>query len=182
VSSNSSSGSSSGQGDSQARADLKLVNESGRTRSAEETSPTPDAPRGTGTDAVDPSKRPANPKCRRVPAWLFIVVAAILILALIWQVRVAGELESQVAGLEDELAQVSVQLDAHRVRLFEIRGGVHDLSASLESLRALVDSDPGEDAPAAAVPSGEPSAAADLEPGGYPGDRAFGTTADATAR
>jgi len=133
-----SSNSSSGHDDSQARTDLKLVDEKARTRSVGPT-PGPQGARGHGSTA--------RPVRRVLPIWLFTVVVVILCLALVWQVRIAGRLESQVVSLENELTEVSVQLDAHRNRLMEIRDGVQDVSARLEGLRTLVESDPVQVAP-----------------------------------
>jgi len=72
-------------------------------------------------------------------------VALVLFAILVgWQAQVASGLKAEVVALEDRLERTNALLDAHRVHLFEIRGGVHELSESLLGLRALVDSDPSE--------------------------------------
>jgi hypothetical protein len=102
---------------------------------------------------------------RSLPVWLFVVVLIAFALLIGWQAQLASELEAEVAGLEQELVRSRALLDAHRTHLGEIRGGVHELSASLEGLRTLVDRDPVESAAAVAeatepppdYPAAEPS-------------------------
>jgi len=95
---------------------------------------------------------------RRPPPWLFFLVVAVFAAGLGWQFRVAGQLEREIGRLEQELRETHVLLGAHKSRLFEIRGGVHDLATRLEGLRALVDADPGEAAQGLAAPGVDPGA------------------------
>jgi hypothetical protein len=70
------------------------------------------------------------------------VLFVAFVIAFGYQTRHAGRLESEVARLEASLAQAEYRLESHRTHLLEIRGGVHDLTTRLESLRALIDRDP----------------------------------------
>ena len=114
---------------------LKLVNkasESGTSSdSSDPQSPTPDG------GSADPRR-----DRRRLPVWLFVLALILFSLVIGWQAQLASELESQVAGLEVQLERTNVLLDSHRTHLSEVRGGVHELSERLQSLRALVDRDP----------------------------------------
>jgi hypothetical protein len=112
---------------------LKLVDESSRFS----TPPTPTAAE-TSTPDGDSSGR------RGLPIWLFVVTLLAFVLVAGWQARVAGELEAEVERIEAELLRSNALLDAHRTHLSEIRGGVHELSARLDGLRDLVDSDPSD--------------------------------------
>ena len=103
---------------------------------------------------------------RRPSIWLFLLVFVAFGIALGWQFRLAGQLEQQIVGLEQELREAQVLLGAHKSRLAEIRGGVHDLVTQLDGLRALVDADPSEvaqvvaspvDAPGASIPAPSPA-------------------------
>jgi len=109
-------------------AGLKLVEESG------------------GFETAGPAEgRPgdSDSKGRRgLPIWLFVLVLLAFVSVAGWQVQVTGELEAEVAGLEAELSRSNALLDAHRLHLSEVRVGVHEVSAQLEGLRALVDRDP----------------------------------------
>jgi hypothetical protein len=117
---------------------LKLVD------AESESVPSPDARVSTaGTDSTDR---------RRLPAWLFVAALIVFSIVIGWQAQVAGELEAEVAGLEAQLERTNALLDAHRSHLSEVRGGVHELSQSLQGLRALVDSDPED--PEAVLPEG----------------------------
>jgi hypothetical protein len=91
-----------------------------------------------------------------LPLWLFVAAVVVFGLIVVWQARLAGELEAQVMGLENELAATTTRLEAHRAHLSEIRGGVRDLSASLEGLRVLVDAEPADAAPEAVAPAPAP--------------------------
>ena len=104
---------------------------------------------GTSSDSSDPQSSPpdggsADPRSgrRRLPVWLFVLALILFSLVLSWQAQLASELESQVAGLEVQLERTNALLDSHRTHLSEVRGGVHELSERLQSLRALVDRDP----------------------------------------
>jgi uncharacterized membrane protein (UPF0136 family) len=88
-----------------------------------------------GQDQGDSSRR-------GLPIWLFVVAFLLFALALGWQFQVAGQLEQEIAGLETELAETTALLGAHQSRLLEIRGGVHELVAQLDGLRALVEAEP----------------------------------------
>jgi uncharacterized coiled-coil protein SlyX len=125
---------------------LKLVNtasESGTSSdSSDPQSSTPDG------DSVEPRSDP-----RRLPVWLFVLALILFSLVIGWQAQLASELESQVAGLEVQLEQTNALLDSHRTHLSEVRGGVHELSERLQSLRALVDRDPTDRASEGVVPT-----------------------------
>jgi len=105
-----------------------------------------DAPSGDETSdaAPDPALARAPSESRRLPAWLFIVALVLFAILVGWQAQVASGLKAEVVALEGRLERTNALLDAHRVHLSEIRGGVHELSESLLGLRALVDSDPSE--------------------------------------
>lgn len=79
---------------------------------------------------------------RRLPLWLFIALLVAFVIAFGYQTHHAGRLETEVARLEASLAQAESRLESHRTHLLEIRGGVHDLTTRLESLRTLIDRDP----------------------------------------
>ena len=103
---------------------------------------------------------------RRLPLWLFIVLFVVFLIALGYQTRNAGRLESELARLEESLAQAESRLESHRTHLLEIRGGVHDLTTRLESLRLLIDRDPAVDAPTG--PATDAPSTAPTEPDGFP--------------
>jgi hypothetical protein len=88
---------------------------------------------------------------------LLLVIAAFAV-TLGWQFRVAGQLEREIGGLQQALRETQVLLGAHKSRLAEIRGGVHDLAAQLDGLRVLVDADPSEPASELALPVDNPGA------------------------
>jgi hypothetical protein len=86
------------------------------------------------------------------------VVIVACAVALGWQFRVAGQLKQEIGGLQLELRETQDLLGAHKSRLAEIRGGVHDLATQLEGLRVLVDADPNEPASVVALPVDNPGA------------------------
>jgi hypothetical protein len=139
------------QGSAETAAGLKLVgaasmaNASGEagTGSPRRADSSAESPASASGEGADPSER------RGLPIWLFLLVFVLFSGALFWQVRVARDLEGQVAGLEQELAAARSLLGAHRSHLGEIRAGVRDLAAQLTSLQTLVDADPGEERDAA---------------------------------
>jgi hypothetical protein len=96
---------------------------------------------------------------RQIPLWLFGAIFALLLTGYGYQIHHAGKLEAEVLRLEDSLARAEARLESHRTHLLEIRGGVHDLSARLESLRALIDRDPTATPAAPADGSAAPSPA-----------------------
>ena len=118
---------------------LKLVNEA----SDAEASPGESASTA-GTDSTDR---------RRLPVWLFVVALILFSVAFGWQAQVASNLAVEVAGLEAQLDRTTALLDAHRTHLSEIRGGVHELSQSLQGLSTLVDSDPTDGIPSGVEPT-----------------------------
>ena len=129
---------------------LKLVDEA-----SEDEASSSESESSTGTDSTDR---------RRLPVWLFVVALILFSVVIGWQAQVASELEAEVAGLETQLERTNALLDAHRTHLSDIRGGVQELSQSLQGLRILVDSDPTIDAaggPAAGPAVGVPG---DVEP------------------
>lgn len=77
-----------------------------------------------------------------MPIWVFLLLIVAFVVVLGWQLRVADGLEEEIAGLEQDLRETRTLLGAHESRLLEVRSGVHDLSARLEGLKALVDLDP----------------------------------------
>ncbi len=97
---------------------------------------------GTSIDAPEPTPETDPTGRRSLPVWYFVVALVLFSLVIGWQAQRASELEAERAGLEEQLERTNGLLDAHRTRLSEIRGGVHELSERLQGLRALVDSDP----------------------------------------
>lgn len=147
-------------------AGLKLVGERsqavGSAASAQNAERTGGASGESAPGASSPSAAAAagaagGPKAgRRLPLWLFVVLFVAFLIAFGYQTRHAGRLESEVARLEASLAQAESRLESHRTHLLEIRGGVHDLTTRLESLRTLIDRDPtveASPAPGAEAPS-----------------------------
>ena len=126
-------------------------------------------PESQNADSVDPSKSAAAPPIdldahrdplpptapnssksdrRGLSIWLFVLVVVLFSLALGWQFQATGELEQEIAGLEQELSETTALLGAHKGRLVEIRTGVRDLVGQLAGLQALVDAEPVAKAPA----------------------------------
>ncbi len=149
-------------------AGLKLVGERGQTSGAASTAASIERPAGASSDSgrVAPGAPAPMPKTsggrttgRRLPLWLFVVLFVAFLIAFGYQTRHAGRLESEVARLEASLAQAETRLESHRTHLLEIRGGVHDLTTRLESLRTLIDRDPTAESPtgpATEAPSATP--------------------------
>ncbi len=81
-------------------------------------------------------------RARQVPLWLFAALLVVFLIGYGYQTHHASQLEFEVARLEESLTRAEARLESHRTHLLEIRGGVHDLSARFESLRALIDQDP----------------------------------------
>jgi len=152
-----------------AAAGLKLVGDrgpgTGASGAAAAGAPMPGRPGPTSelkspTGGPAPVRRGDRKSRRQVPLWLFGAMLALLLIGYGFQIRHTGKLEAEVVRLEDSLARAEARLESHRTHLLEIRGGVHDLSARLENLRALIDRDPtaapaapGTEAP---VPSDAP--------------------------
>lgn len=152
-------------------AGLKLVGERSQTSGAAATAASIERPGGASSDsgrgapgAPAPSpKTPGGGRAgRRLPLWLFGVLFVAFLIAFGYQTRHAGRLESEVARLEASLAQAEARLESHRTHLLEIRGGVHDLTTRLESLRTLIDRDPTVEA--SAGPDTEAPSATPAEP------------------
>lgn len=153
--------------DRAAAAGLKLVGERGSAAGAAGAAPSSarpgaaaDASPGTGA-GPSPVRGSGRKSGRQLPLWLFVALFVVFLVAFGYQTHHAGRLESEVAKLEASLAQAETRLESHRTHLLEIRGGVHDLSARLESLRVLIDRDPTVEAgenevPAAPVSPVEP--------------------------
>lgn len=123
--------------------DLKLVTAASESDSDSESE----------TPSPMPEQAPTHPRRERrsLPVWLFVVALILFALVIGRQAQVAGELEAEVAGLEERLERTHALLDAHRSHLSEIRGGVQELSERLEGLRSLVDRDPTEGIPKSAA-------------------------------
>ncbi|MBY0399807.1 hypothetical protein K2X89_05895 [Myxococcota bacterium] len=79
---------------------------------------------------------------RQLPLWMFGVLFVLFLLGYGYQTHHASQLETEVLRLQESLAKAESRLESHRTHLLEIRTGVHDLSARLESLRVLIDRDP----------------------------------------
>ncbi len=135
-------------------AGLKLVGERSQNLGAASSAPTTERPAGTSTEpergASTPSAKVSGGRKagRRLPLWLFVLLFIAFLIAFGYQTHHAGRLESEVARLEASLAQAESRLESHRTHLLEIRGGVHDLTTRLESLRTLIDRDPTVESPA----------------------------------
>ncbi len=115
-----------------------------------------------------PVRRGVRKQGRQLPLWLFGALLVLFLVAYGYQTYQASQFEAEVARLETSLAKAESRLESHRTHLLEIRGGVHDLSSRLESLRVLIDRDPtspGEspvESSAAAPDSAAPTAPAQL--------------------
>jgi hypothetical protein len=79
---------------------------------------------------------------RSLPLWMFGVLFVLFLLGYGFQTHHASQLEAEVLRLQESLAKAESRLESHRTHLLEIRTGVHDLSARLESQRVLIDRDP----------------------------------------
>lgn len=143
-------------------AGLKLVGERSQAMGAAASAPNAERTgRASGESTPGASSPPTGAAGgqkagRRLPLWLFVVLFVAFLIAFGYQTRHAGRLESEVARLEASLAQAESRLESHRTHLLEIRGGVHDLTTRLESLRTLIDRDPTVEAspgPDAEAPS-----------------------------
>jgi uncharacterized coiled-coil protein SlyX len=97
-----------------------------------------------------------------VPYGLVALVCLLLGGVILWQYQQASALESKVAGLEQALRKQNALLNAHRVHLDGIRGGVSDLVERLSGLQGLVESDPERDV---RIPFAAPSARTDRPAG-----------------
>ncbi len=95
-----------------------------------------DVPAQTAPFASEASER------RGVPIWLALVGLVIAALIVGYQMRLNGQLEAEVIGLEAALGRTEAVLDAHMTHLGAIRGGVQDISARLQSLQSLVETEP----------------------------------------
>ncbi len=87
----------------------------------------------TGSGAVpEVETGPADSDSQRrrgLPIWACILGLLAFAVVMGWQLQVASELEAEVARVEAELSRANLLIDAHRMHLAEIRGGVHELSA-----------------------------------------------------
>lgn len=97
-------------------------------------------------------RRSARSEGRKLPLWMFVVLAILALIGFGYQTHQATQLGEEVVRLEKSLGEAEARLESHRTHLLEIRGGVHDLSTRLESLRDLIDRDPTADAALAAPP------------------------------
>ena len=105
------------------------------------------------------ARRAARGEGRKLPLWMFVVLAILFLVGYGYQTHQATQLGEEVVRLEQSLAKAEARLESHRTHLLEIRGGVHDLSTRLESLRDLIDRDPNDEAPLAAPGLGAPEPA-----------------------
>lgn len=154
--------SASGAAEKLAGTGLKLVGERGGAAGAAGSAAGSPAGPGRATEGAasgptpgsNPVRRGDRKQGRQVPLWLFGALLVLFLIGFGYQTHHASQLESEVTRLEASLAKAEDRLESHRTHLLEIRGGVHDLSARLESLRALIDRDPTAEpaAPAAAKP------------------------------
>lgn len=94
-----------------------------------------------------PFQRGDRKQGRHVPLWLFAGMLVVFLIGYGYQTQHASQLEADVARLEASLSKAEDRLESHRTHLLEIRGGVHDLSSRLASLRALIDRDPTAETP-----------------------------------
>ncbi|MFO0690759.1 MAG: hypothetical protein U0900_18815 [Myxococcota bacterium] len=158
-----------GAAEKAAAAGLKLVSERGTTAGPATAAGGP-AP-GAAGQAVPPTSAKGAPgptgalpgrgegrSGRQLPLWMFGVLFVLFLLGYGYQTHHASQLEAEVLRLQDSLAKAESRLESHRTHLLEIRTGVHDLSARLESLRVLIDRDPT--AEVAPPPGSDPNAPA----------------------
>lgn len=141
-----------GAAEKAAAAGLKLVSE--RATTAGPTGAAAGASTGAAGQTVPPASAqgatgPAGSiagrgegRGRQLPLWMFGVLFGLFLLGYGYQTHHASQLEAEVLRLEESLAKAESRLESHRTHLLEIRTGVHDLSARLESLRVLIDRDP----------------------------------------
>ncbi len=133
---------------------LKLVGERGAA-GAPGAAPGPGRTAGATSDTKEsgaipgssPFHRGDRKQGRQVPLWLFAGMLVVFLIGYGYQTHHASQLEADVARLEASLTRAEDRLESHRTHLLEIRGGVHDLSSRLESLRALIDRDPTAETP-----------------------------------
>lgn len=111
-----------------------------------------------------PVRRGGRKQGRQLPLWLFVTLLVLFLFGYGYQAHQASQFEAEVAQLEASLARAESRLESHRTHLLEIRGGVHDLSSRLESLRVLIDRDPTAPVessaaadPAAPIPPAHPT-------------------------
>lgn len=138
---------------------LKLVGDRGSATGVTGAAPGPGQSAGTFVDAKNsdgigadtkgidgarpaPVRRGGRKQGRQLPLWLFAVLLVLFLFGYGYQAHQASQFEAEVAHLEASLARAESRLESHRTHLLEIRGGVHDLSSRLESLRVLIDRDP----------------------------------------
>jgi hypothetical protein len=123
---------------------LKLVGASGGQAIGGAASASGQAPasEAKGPSGSTPVRRGDRKQGRRLPLWAFGVLVALFVIGYGYQTHHASRLEAEVARLEASLVKAEARLESHRTHLLEIRTGVHDLSARLESLRVLIDRDP----------------------------------------
>lgn len=120
------------------RADLGLVRPPTATIESGEKEAVPAAKSAESGESV----AAATSEHQGIPVWIALLGLLIAALILSYQMRVNGQLEAEVTGLEAELSRTQVVLDAHKTHLTEIRGGVRDLSTRLQSLQTLVETEP----------------------------------------
>jgi hypothetical protein len=152
-------------------AGLKLVGDRSAASGSAGAASMPGQAASTSTDAKGihgsgptPVRRGTRKQGRKLPLWLFVALFVLFLVAYGYQSHQAGQLEVEVARLEASLVKAESRLESHRTHLLEIRGGVHDLSSRLESLRVLIDRDPtspvespaAADATSSSVPSAPP--------------------------
>lgn len=143
-----------GAADKAAAAGLKLVSERGAPAAATGgtapgapgTAGVPGAAKGTAGSAGGSAVRGEAKTSRQLPLWMFGVLFVLFLLGYGYQTHHASQLEAEVLRLQESLAKAESRLESHRTHLLEIRTGVHDLSARLESLRVLIDRDPTAEA------------------------------------
>lgn len=141
-----------GAADKAAAAGLKLVSERGASTGAVGAPPSGAEP-ASGSPSAGASSATAGKGAAaagrgegrtglQLPLWMFGVLFVLFLLGYGYQTHHASQLEAEVLRLQESLARAESRLESHRTHLLEIRTGVHDLSARLESLRVLIDRDP----------------------------------------
>lgn len=129
-----------------ARADLNLVSRSESSDASDVLDPSEETP-SLGAQAVsgaqaDSDAQGETTQSRGIPVWMALVGLVIAALVVGYQIRLNGQLAAEVTGLEAKLGRTEAVLGAHKAHLGDIRGGVRDLSAQLQSLQALVETEP----------------------------------------